>query len=116
MTREADLELGASGDLLLPEAQPLPAHGVLRWSPSCSKSPGGLQALMCGRQFSPGRKGLDQWEQRQAEIVPHFITLLGVLVFIKKKSSFAICYSIRKFARHGDVFLKKGKNNLISQI
>ena len=60
--------------------------------------------------------GLTSGNRRQTEIDPHFITLLGVLVFILKKSSFAIYYSIRKFARHGDVFLKKGKNNLISQI
>lgn len=49
---------------------------------------------MCGRQFSPGRKGLDLWEQRQTEIAPHFIKLLGVLVFIfLKKSSFAMLFN-----------------------
>lgn len=67
---------------------------------------------MCGEAVSPGRKGLDQWEQKADRNSSPLHKLLGVLVFIlKKKSSFAICYSIRKFARHGERFLKKGKNS-----
>lgn len=47
---EAGLELGAvGGGRSCPETQPSQVHSVFSRAPACSKSPGGLRALMCGR-------------------------------------------------------------------
>lgn len=62
------------------------------------------QALMCGRQSSLLRKGLNQQEQKAgSSISPLQNTFMGLVCFLKK-SSFTIYYSIRKPARHVDFF------------
>lgn len=98
----------------MPGVQPELGRGTLLPGPEPSEhsvslesfflAPGHPRRLRCvGGNFLEGR-GRPR-ESRRRQSLSLSMMFLGDWPFFEK-SSFAICYSIRKAARHGDAFLK----------